>query len=273
MLCLFQLPVEFQNLYETRRHRIQWGDELLGLCHDGNRIYCVERLKNTAEWLTVYAMSDSGDGSLSLIDKVKVGYVHWNCSPRVDSSHRVYVTCREAGVWIFPYQDGRLLPARRLWCVRNAANVCLYTADTVFVVDWDTSSVCLVSVSSDTVIRRLERPAKARSEPRHISVLGQTLLVSYGRNTLVTYHTDSPIPGRVLHTPEGLDQVTSITTDSHTSTFLVTDWVSGSVYVLDDKLIWHRIYTGQKQLHDCGVVQSQLWLGYLNGDIAGLTSQ
>ena len=194
------------------------------------------------------------------------------CRPCVDSSHRVYVPCGESGVRIFRCLDGRLLPARDpLRCVRDACSICVNTADTVFVCDRDTESVCLVNVSTDTVIRRLEKPAQEQNSPYHISVLWQTVLVCYDYTTLVIYRTDSPTPGRVLQTPEGLGRVISITTDCQSSSFLVTD--QHSVYVLSDKLIWHRIYTGDRLSHDCAVVQSQLWLGYNDGDISVLTSR
>ncbi len=235
-------------------------------------MYCVEHPRGVSTWwLTVYDMSDSEDGSLSLIDKVEVGRVHWGCRPRVDSLHRVYVPSGKYGVRIFRCQDGRLLPARDpLRCVRDARSICVNTADTVFVVDRDTGSVCLASVSLDTVIRRLETPAHVLFYPHRVSLLGETVLLCYGDNTLVTYRSDSPTHCRVLQTPEGLDYVQSITADSHSCCFLCTD--GHAVYVLSDKLIWHRIYTGDRGLMDCAVVQSQLWLGYLGGDIDVLTS-
>ena len=119
----------------------------------------------------------------------------------------------------------------------------------MFVGDWHTESVCLVNVSTDTVIRKLEGPAEAvdypstdpviglvkKRLPCDISLLGQTVLVCYGHNTLVTYRSDSPTSGRVLQTPEGLQRVRSITTDSYSSSFLVTD--HHAVYVLSDNLI------------------------------------
>ncbi len=260
-------------MYKTRLHRIQWGDWLYGLCCADNRMYCVEHLEDRTDWLTVYDMSDSEDGSLSLIDKVEVGNVPLLCRPRVDSSHRVYVPCGESGVRVFRCQDGRLLPAiDPLKCMGNAECICANTADTVFVGDRHTKSVCLVSVSTDTVIRQLETKQGIPYHAYHVSVLGQTVLVCYGDNALVTYHSDSPTPGRVLQTPKGLGKVESITADSHSSSFLVTDW--HSVYALSDKLIWHRIYIDVRVLQDCAVVQSQLWLGdYFHGDIAVLTSR
>ncbi len=271
LCCLLQPPVELRNLHETRRHRIQWGHWLYGLCCDDNRIYCVEQ-KGSPYWLTVYDISESEDGSLSLIDKVELGVVSVSCRPRVDSSHRVYVPCGRSGIRVFRCQDGRLLPARDpLICVGNAVNVCVNTADTVFVCDTDTWSVCLVNVSTDTVIWWPERPEQLRGYLYHVSVLGQTILVCYD-NTLVTYRSDSPTPGRVLQTPGGLGGVISITTDSHSSNFLVTD--EHAVYALSDNFIWHRIYTADRLLQDCAVVQSQIWLGYYDdGDIAVLTSR
>ena len=222
-------------------------------------------------WLVVYDLRGDEDVSLRLLDKVRVGNVSWNGHPRVDSSHRVYVPCRWFGVGIFHYQDGRLLPAKDpLRCVGSARSVCVNKADTVFVGASNTSSVYLVSVSTDTVSRRLEKPAQVRGDLRHVSVLGQTVLVCYGYRNLVAYHSDSPTPGQVLQTPEGLAKVSSITSDSHSSSFLVTD--RDSVFVLDNKFIWHRIYRGGMLLYDCALVKSQLWLGYRGRDIVVLTS-
>ncbi len=273
-MCLLQPPLEYRDVTLIGRHSIQRDVWLRGFCGDENRIYCVEETQaDFTSWLAVYDRGTAQDGSLSLLDKVKIGDGSWVGPPRSDSSHLVYVPCGRSGIRIFRCQDGRLLPARdSLRCVGNARSTDVSTADTVFVGDWDTASICLVKVSSDTVIRRLERPSRVWLYPRHVSVLGQTVLVCYGDNLLV-YRSDSPTPGQLLQTPEGLRRVSSITTDSQSSSFLITDWISGSLYVLDDKLLWHRIYTGDPGLMGCAVVRSQLWLGYENGDIAVLTSR
>ncbi len=270
---LLQLPAQFQGLRMTRRHRIQWGDRLWGFCSDGNRLYCVEKRRNgNTFWLTVYGIGTVEGGGLSLMDKEEVGDVSWVCLPRIDSSHRVYVPCGRFGVRIFRYQDCILLPAREpLRCVDNAMSICVNTADTVLVADATTESVCLVNVPTDTVIRRLGRPAQVQGYPNYVSVRGQTVLVCYDENTLVTYRSDRLTLGQVLQPPEGLGTVSSITTDSHSSSFLITDY-TGSVFVLDDKLLWHRIYTGGSGLHDCAVVQSQVWVGCDDRDIHVLTS-
>ncbi len=227
-------------------------------------------------WLAVYDIITFGSRKyihLSPLDKVEVGDVSWNCRPRVDSLHRVYVPCGTSGVKVFHCQDGHLIPARDpLRCVRNACSICVNTTDTVFVGDWYTNSLYLVSVSTDTVIKRLETPTEGKGYPYYVSVLGQRVLFCYADNTLVIYDSDSPTPFKVLKKPEGLKGVSSITSDSHSSSFLITNF-GGPVYVLDDKLLWYRIYTGHHELHDCDVVESQLWLGYEQGDIDILTSQ
>ncbi len=112
-----------------------------------------------------------------------------------------------------------------------------------------------------------------------MSVLGETVLVSYGDNTLVAYLSDSPTPDQVLQTPEGLRYMSSITTDGHSS-FLMTDSKTG-VYVLVRKgNLRHRIepdtstdHTDGLGLQDCAVVQSQLWLGLRLRSIAVMSSQ
>ena len=277
-LCLFQLSVVFRSLVKTTHYEIEWGNKLRGFCCDENKIYCVQKLEDAdaptyTYWLAVYDMKGRKFGSLSLLDKVEVGDVPWDCRPRVDSLHRVYVPCGGSGVKVFSCQDGHLIPARNpLRCVRNACSICVNTADTVFVGDWYSDSVYLVSVSTDTVIRRLETPAEVQGYPHHMSVLGQNVLFCYADNTLVTYHSDSPTPFNVLQKPEGLREVGSMTTDSRAS-FLITDWSGGPVYVLDDRLLWHRIYTAGYGLRDSAVVESQIWLGFDDGHIDVLASQ
>ncbi len=227
----------------------------------------------STDCLAVYDINIAKNGSPILLDEVEViKESYWGSYPSVDSSHRVYVPCGESGVSVFSYQNtiSRLIPDP-LTCVRHASCICANTADTVFVGVWDTKSIYLVDVSTDTVIRQLERPAQVRGSAHYISVLGQTVLVCCTDNSLVTYRSDSQAPGTVLHTPRRLGRVTSITTDSHSSSFLITD--ERSVYALDDKLLWHRIYVGRGKLRDCAVVESQLWLGYEDGVIAVLSSQ
>lgn len=158
----------------------------------------------------------------------------------------------------------------------RAACVAVNMTDTLYVCYGCEDSVCLVSVSRDTVIRRLSTLEVYRfvfSLPvnaTHVSVLGETVLACYTRcrhYALAIYYGDSL--GQALDPPKGLEKVSKITADSRSSSFLVTG--SSAVFVLDDKLLWHRACrtdTGIRVLYDCAAVQShQLWLGYSNGDI------
>ncbi len=272
---LLQPPVEFGKLREIRRHRIQRGYFLCGLCYDDNKLYCVEWHKGDIYSLTVYDIAGAGNGNLRLLDSVEVESVSMDCRPRIDTRTQwVYVPCAGAGVDVFRWEDNRLRPVRMpLMCVEGTASLAVNTADTVFVCARESSSVCLVSVSEDTVIRLLKAPVHLPYYPNHVSVLGETVLVCYGDNTLVAYQRHSPTSGRILETPEGLEKVTSITTDSHSS-FLVTDWSRGdSVFVLGDRGdLRHKIPRGEG-LWDCAVVQSELWLGGYTEYIAVMTSQ
>ncbi len=272
--------MQFRTLRVTGQQKIQSDCWLEGFCCDDSKIYCLERPAN----MSVLYLREYDVSSFSLLDQAGVPYSPFDGHPRVDNSHRVYVPSDRSGLLVFRCQSGRLLPARDpLRCVRDACSICVNTGDTLFVCG--SGTVCLVSVSRDTVIRQLRRPAQVWGDPRHVSVLGQTVLVCYGINTLVIYRSDSPTPGRVLQTPGGLEFVNSIITDSHSSSFLVTD--SQSVFVLDVNLFWHRIvYKGagirgllledehrRAVTEDCAVVQSQLWLGYgVVGIIDVLTS-
>ncbi len=287
-----------------RQHKIQVGTRLRGFCCDGNRLYCVERWRrgDHTDWLTMYKISGTPNDAPILLDKVPVKGVFQDCPPRVDSSsHRVYVPCEDAGVRILHCQDGLVLSSTDplLRCVWDSVSIAVNTADSVYVCDYANSAVCLVSVSEDRVITELPLSAKLKTYkrpkghhydpemtmrhkewirddiPYHVSVLGETVLVCYGRNTLVTYRRDSSTAGQVLQTPEGLVNVSSITTDSHSS-FLVTDRDTDSVFVLDCRgHLRHKIHAtkGSGGLQDCAVVQSQLWLGYGGGSITVMSSQ
>ncbi len=117
-------------------------------------------------YLTVYDIATAGHGSLRLLASVEVRGMIRECGPRVNpQTHSVYVPCYD-GVRIFHWEGTRLQPVREpLRCVETARSVAFNTGDTVLVSDWD--SVYLVSVSTDTVIRRLER----QSARQHVTRL------------------------------------------------------------------------------------------------------
>ncbi len=68
----------------------------------------------------------------------------------------------------------------------------------------------------------------------------------------------------VLKTPKGLGNVSSISTDGHSS-FLITDTNSNAVFVLDEGGKFRLNVTEDLGLQDSVVTQSQLWLGYTDG--------
>ncbi len=203
----------------------------------------------------------------------------WAGSPCVDrQSHHeiVYVPCGTRGVKVFHCEGYRLEAGSILRCVRDARDAAVCSGYSVYVVDRDSASVCLINVSTDTVTRRLQTPADVRGmTPRHVSVLGETVLVCYGNKTLVTHRrgNSSQVMHTYMHDTWHLDWVCSIATDSHSS-FLVTDRY-GSVFVLDEmgspRHMIHALRQGLK-LQDCTVVQSQLWLRYCDGSLSVMAS-
>ncbi len=259
---------------------------VLGICCDDNKVYCVvgrhSYQTNTDNFddgghirysLRVYREEDDG---LKLLDRteLEVEDLFISCCPRVDNLHRVYVPC-SPGVRIFRCRFAHLQEDRDpLKCVPRAVSVAVNTVDTLFVCDKGTKSVCLVSVSADRVIRRLETPAQlGRYTPEQVAVLGATVLVCYSVNTLVIYRTDSPSPGQRLTIADGPIEVSSITTDGHSS-FLVMDWRVRKVFVLDNEgKLRCRIPVLAGWLQDCAVSQSQLWVGCRGGSIDVMSSQ
>ncbi len=305
------LPEELsRNLRVTRRHRIQY-DRLAGFCCDDSKLYCVEQQQrqqwNATYWLTVYEirddMSTTRYGGLRLLDRISVEGLSENCQPRVDRiSGRVYVPYEADGVGVFHFMNGHFMSAGfRVRCVK-AAGVTVHGQDSVFASDIKSGTVCQVSVSEDIVIRHTPatfscvyyipkmRPLKEKYKlskvmeqectkvpriPFHVSVLGETVLVNYDKNTLVMYHSDCP--GQKLKASEKVLKVSSITTDGH-SNFLVTDEEADSVFVLDregkyrDK-IQPNLGKHSWGLQDCAVFQAQLWLGYKDGSLVVMSFQ
>ncbi len=249
---------------------------LKGLCSDGRKLYCVEQgADDDTYWLAVYGIREPRDGSLRPLDSVQLTGANVGCRPQVDSSCRVYVPCRAAGVRIFRYDGIRLLSAKEpLTCVKIAGTLAVTAADTICVGDYSLSKyIWLVNVSTDTVIRRLNHPGSWYMYllPRHVSVLGETVLACYGRTYLVLYHTDTTSSGQVLDISEEMEYVYNITTDRHSS-FLVTDYKKSRLYVLDRSGNL-RHWIPANNLQGCVLVQEELWMGYRSGSIAVMSSQ
>ncbi len=193
----------------TRECHVPLYAFLFGLCCEDTKLYCVERYREDRRCcLTVCDINGTLDGRLKALDRVEVRGADLHCRPRIDTiSHRLYVPCETDGVRIF-HCEGDLTAMGKLTCVKDARSVAVYKTNQVFVCDSATRSVYLVSVSQDRVMRRLDKPQQVGdTEPRHVSVLGETVLVCYGDNTLVTYRSDSSTSDQVLQTPKGLEEV------------------------------------------------------------------
>ncbi len=225
-------------------------------------------------------MSDSEDSSLSLIDKVEVGNGpgYWGRRPRVDSSHRVYVPCARSGVKVFRCMDGRLLPTRdplKCLCQNSRHSVC----------GWLAHRVCLsgqcVHGHSDPETRGTSRggglpvywPSDRASEEaapmRHISV-------GADRPSLLWSQHPGDIPQWQSDLWSGVtDTGGTATGEEYNHRQLLLQFPSHRPprCVCSQWQPYHSIYIDDLVLQDCAVVQSQIWLGYEDGDIAVLTSR
>ncbi len=112
-----------------------------------------------------------------------------------------------------------------LRCVEFASGVAVKCRDSVFVSDHSTNNVhdlstpvCLVRVSQDSIIMKLQTPHHFKyRKPGRLVTMGSTFLVcfeyiSFGSTGFVLYHGDDPIPTRVLDQSDGLTNALAITT-------------------------------------------------------------
>lgn len=249
------------------------------MCYLSGMLYSTERRWEAGSARYRLAVNSVSDwDTLALLDTLDLHLQDAYRQPRVDrQTGRIYIPCMSRGVRVVRYDGIKLIPVTTLRCVWEAASLAVVSSDTLYVSDWDidTVSVCLVDVLQDKVITRLQAP-KEVSDRRagHIAVLADTVLVDYGGKNLVTYRHGVPTRGKMLPQPQGLRSVTALTTDHHSS-FLLTDVVSRSVYVLDisGNLTYTIPLPGNRWPLDCTVVGRQLWVGCRNGDITVMSSQ
>ncbi len=272
---MFQPPVDYGSLNVTQEHRNQEGVWVYGMCYFSGRLYTTERRKDTGSYwrrLAVYSVTDQDTvpllGTLDMDGDAR--------EPRLDRhSGLVYVPCETSGVSVVRYDDIKLDLVTTMKCVGDAASLAVVLSrNTLYVSDWDSYTVCLVDVNQDRVTARVQVPREVMGErPNHIAVLGDTVLIVYGGNTLVIYRHNVHIPGKVILEPQGLRSVRSLTTDDHFS-FLLTCSVSNTVYVLDIAgNLTHTIpIPGDREPQACTVVGGQLWVACDNGDIIVMLS-
>ncbi len=233
--------------------------------------------------LAVYRVHrDSGD--ITLLDRMELEVVDlmWPMCPRVERhSGRVFVPCWDNGVAVarLDHVDGdhgdRLVRERTLFCVRNPCSVDGMSPDTVYVCNHISESVHVVDVRHDRITSTLEQPETLRGElPWGLAVLGDSVMVSYSFGTLVVYRHGNTTPIKVIPISAQLKDVSTVSTDCH-SNFLITDSITKSVLVMGDGGNVRHIVNMDtiSRPRNCAVVNKQLWVGCLNGDIVIMSSQ
>ncbi len=272
----------------TREHRIQEGNRIDGMCYFSGRLYVVERHNDAGTdryRLAVYSVTDKDiptvldtlDLEVSDVGQSYV-YTDHNLQPRVDRhSGQVYIPCGHYGVRVVRYDGRKLVLVTTLRCVKDAFNLAVVSPDTLYTSDWYSSAVYLVDVTQDRVIDRLQTPRWFKHHlPRHITFLGDTVLVYYegdGRS-LVLYRHGDPTPDKRLQRPsQGTWFVDSLATDHHSS-LLAVHRSPHNVYVLDvSGNLTHTIpLPGDRYPRDCTVVGEQLWVLCDKGEIIVMSS-
>ncbi len=266
--CLFQMPVEYGGLKVAREHRIQAGDEIVGMCHYRGRLYTIEFRREAWSYrLAVYSVNDKD--TVTLLDVLDMlGDAR---EPRIDRrSGQVYVPCETRGVSIVRYDGSKLVPVTSLRCVGKVASLAVIPCtSTLYVSDRENYAVSIVDVDQDRVTKIVHGLKEVRGDsPNHIAVLGDTVLLVYEDEHLVIYQHNVPSSGKVIPWPQGLRSVWSLTTDDHFS-FLLTCSDSHTIYVLDFAgNLTHTIpIPGDREPRACTVMGGQLWVGCDNGDI------
>ncbi len=267
LLSVLQPPVDWKTLRVTTARNYDLSHQLLpGFCCYDNKLFYVEKYcAADLYWCFLWVSNTSDVYRQATPEAHFYHYDFSNCRPRVDeSTGHVYLPCTK-GVQVFSYEDNKLTTVREtLKCVSPVRSVCVHSPTTLIVCDY--SSLYLISVTKDKVIRKFRKPAVG-GRPYSLSVLGESLLVCYDEDTLVMHHTEDASPARKLHTQEALKKISGINTDGHSS-FLVTS--HDYVYVLDHMgNMNYRIPAAvglHNRLQDCAIVQSELWVAY-NGQV------
>ncbi len=255
----------------TDRRKIQARDLLQGLCYSDGLLYAGERRRESGRYsLAVYRVQrDSGD--ITLLDRLELetGAKPLFVCPRIERhSGRVFVPCRGIGVTVARLEGDRLVRERTLTRVKGAVSVDAVSPDTVYICDYDSERVHVLDVREDEIKSTLQKPDTVRGAPWRLAVLGDSVMVSYTRGSIVIYHHGSPIYSRVIRWSDKIGDVTAVCTDCHLH-FIVTDGKNKCVRPLE--------YNGEfctpvgiptdRGPQDCAVVNGQLWVGCANGDI------
>ncbi len=245
------------------------------MCYFSGRLYTTEvqeKTKSVVFRLAVYSVT--GLDTVTLLDTLDLK--GQPTEPRIcHQSDRVYLSCKSIGVYVVKYDGSQLVHIATLRHVGEPSGLAVVSPDTLYMCDKTSKTVCLVNVTQDRVTTKLENPVKVGySRPFNIAVLGDMVLVGYGSDELAIYRHGVPTPCKLPPKPQGLKDITSLSTDHH-SRFLLVDRISDTLYVLDiSGNVTHTIsIPGDRKPHDCTVVGGQTWVGCGNGDIIVMSPQ
>ncbi len=293
-LCFLYLQpaLDYRGLAVTGMRRMtQAGDDQLGLCYSEGFLYVVEGQKELGRDIYSHSLAvynvPSGSGHITRLDTLTglgPGYWLFLC-PRMDRhSQRVFIPCPSSGVTIARLDSERLVRERTLTCV-HAIIVDAMSPSTVYVGDRNSRSVHVVDIRDDRITATLEKPNTVRrgEEPYSLTVLGDSVMVCYGGGTLVVYRHGSSAPVRVIPHPGGIEGVSVVSTDCR-SNYIVTNYETKSVFIIDSNGdLHHTVNISDTHSNtdsdfgsltvDCAVVNRQLWVGCLNGNIVIMSSQ
>ena len=157
--------------------------------------------------------------------------------------------------------------------MKNATGLAVVSADTLYVCDMDSDTVCLVDVTQDRVTDKLQAPEKCGVGygPCQIALLGDTLLVMYEYYSLQFYYLAIsrhcvPMPGKMLPRQPQLTPYwpTMLTTNHHSNFLLPNHETDGTkaVYLFNTNgNLTHTIpIPGDRLPNSCTVVGRQLWI-------------
>ncbi len=262
----------------TEERKFREGYRLAGLCYCDGCLYVTEcslvESDTHSNTLAAYRVhTDSGD--ITLLDRLDLRtsvQSSFSRSPRVDRhSHRVFVPCGHYGITVARLHGDRLVRERTLTSVIPAVSVDVMFPDTVYMNTFH--SVHIVDVRDDRITLTLQKP-DTKHLPTCLAVMGDSIIVGDIDGTLILYRHGNCAPVRIISCPGGLQHMHAVSTDRQ-SHFMLTDISKSSVLVMDVNMnLLHTVkIRSQFMPLECTVVNSQLWVGCLLGDIVILSSQ
>ncbi len=285
-MFVLQPPVDYLRLKIVGRKGIRERDDFIeddlrGFCFFEGKIFVVFAPDSGVDGCSIgvyRARFHEGVGAIiTHLDSMALAV---DCRAYVRCPHvnrhnsRVFIPCKDDGVLVARLEADSLVRENTLTCVNKPHDMAVISPNMVYISDWDSDTVKVVDVTRDVITTTLKKPDEARyKRPFRLAALGDSIMVTYDGPILVVYHHDNIDPIRVIHTPEGLQNVSSISTDGRDH-FLLTDCETRSLFVVNVKGTFKRrinINTDSKTLA-CAVVGRQLWVGCSNGDLIFMSS-